>query len=48
MFSGEFYEKQMSVRERNIKLLLETVTYMAITETATSIITIDTAMSIIH
>ena len=25
MFSGQFYEKWVSVRERNIKLLLETV-----------------------
>ena len=32
MFSGQFYEKWMSVRERNIKLLLETVTYIAIKE----------------
>ena len=31
----------MSVRERNIKLLLEAVTYMATTETATCIITIE-------
>ena len=30
MFSGQFYEKRLSVRERNIKLLLETVTYIAI------------------
>ena len=30
MFSGQFYEKWMSVRERNIKLLLEAVTYVAI------------------
>ena len=28
MFSGQFYEKWMPVREQNIKLLLETVTYM--------------------
>ena len=41
MFSGQFYEKWMSVRERNIKLLLEAVTYMATTETATCIITIE-------
>ena len=31
MFPGQFYEKWMSVRERNIKLLLETVTYIATT-----------------
>ena len=29
MFSGQSYEKQVSVRERNVKLLLETVTYIA-------------------
>ena len=33
MFSGQFYEKRLSVRERNMKLLLETVTYIAIKET---------------
>ena len=38
----------MSVRERNIKLLLEAVTYMATTETATCIITIEIVMCIIH
>ena len=32
MFSGQFYEKRLSVRERNMKLLLETVTYIAIKE----------------
>ena len=32
MFSGQFYEKRLSVRERNTKLLLETVTYIAIKE----------------
>ena len=30
MFSGQFYEKWLSVRERNMKLLLKTVTYIAI------------------
>ena len=30
MFSGQFYEKRLSVRERNIKLLLKTVTHIAI------------------
>ena len=48
MFSGQFYEKWMSVRERNIKLLLEAVTYMATTETATCIITIEIVMCIMH
>ena len=32
MFSGQFYEKRLSVRERNTKLLLETVTYIAMKE----------------
>ena len=49
MFSGQFYEKWISVRERNIKLLLKPVTYyMATIETATCIITIDMAMRIMH
>ena len=38
-FSGQFYEKWVSVRERNIKLLLDTVTYIATAETVTCIIT---------
>ena len=38
----------MSVRERNIKLLLEAVTYMATIETATCIITIKIVMRIMH
>ena len=32
MFSGQFYEKRLSVREGNMKLLLEIVTYRAIKE----------------
>ena len=40
MFSGEFYEKWVLVSEMNIKLLLETVTYIATTETVTCMITI--------
>ena len=48
MFSGQSYEKWMSVRERNIKLLLETVTYMATAETATCIITIEMVICIMH
>ena len=48
MFSYHFYEKWMSVRERNIKLLLEAVTYIARMETATSIITIGIVMYIMH
>ena len=42
------YEKWVSVRQRNIKLLLETVTYIATTETVTFIITIEIVMCIIH
>ena len=48
MFSGQFYEKWMSVRERNIKLLLEAVTYMATMETTTCTITIEIVMCIMH
>ena len=48
MFFGQFYEKWVSVRERNIKLLLEPVTCIAITEIVTCIITIETVMCIIH
>ena len=32
MFSGQFYERRLSVRERNMKLLLEAVAYIAIKE----------------
>ena len=39
---------KMDVRERNIKLLLEAVTYMATTEIATCIITIEIVMYIMH
>ena len=48
MFSGQFYETWVSVRERNTKLLLETVTYIAATETVTLIITIEIVMYIMH
>ena len=48
MFSGPFFEKWMSIRERNKKFLLETVTYMATTETAICMITIKTVMSIMY
>ena len=44
MLSGQFYEKLMSVRERKIKLQLETVTYIATTKTVTCIITIEIVM----
>ena len=48
MFSGQFYEKWMSVREKNIKSLLEAVKFMARIETATCIITIEIVMCIMH
>ena len=32
MFSGQFYEKRLSVRERNMRWLFETVTHIAIKE----------------
>ena len=48
MLSSQFYEKWLSVRERNIKLLLETVTYIATTETVTCITTIELVMCIMH
>ena len=32
MFSGQFYEMRLSFREGNMKLLLHTVTYIAIKE----------------
>ena len=48
MFSGKFYEKRVSVTERNIKLLLETASCIAITETATWIITKETILCIMH
>ena len=35
MFYGQFYEKGVSFKERNIKLLLETVTYIVTAETVT-------------
>ena len=48
MFSCQFSENRVSVRERNIKLLLETVTYIATTEIVTCIIAIETVMCIMH
>ena len=47
MFSDQFYEERLSVRERNMKLLLETVTYVAIKERVTCIIAIETVACII-
>ena len=48
MFSGQFYENYVTVRKRNIKLLLETVTYTATTERVTCIITIEIVVWIMH
>ena len=48
MFSDEIYEKRLSVTERNMKLLLGTVTYIAIKERITCIITMETVMCIMH
>ena len=48
MFFGQFYEKWMPVRERNIIRLLEAVIYMATMETATCIITLEIVMCIMQ
>ena len=48
MFFCQFFEKRMSVREGNLKVLLETVTYITITETVTSMITIETIVCIMQ
>ena len=48
MFSGKFYEKRLSFREKNMKMLLETATYKGMKERITCIITIDTVMCIMH
>ena len=48
MFSEQFYEERLSVRERNMKLILETITYIDIKERVTDIIAIETAMYIMH
>ena len=48
MFFGQYYEKRLSVRERNMKLLLETVTNIAIKESVTCIITVETVMCLMH
>ena len=44
MFFCQFCEKRVSVRERNVRLLLETVTYIATTEAVTCIITMEIVM----
>ena len=43
LFSNQFYEKILSIRERNMKLLLETVTYSTVT-----CITMEIVMCIMH
>ena len=48
MFSGQFFEERLSVREMNMKFLLETVTYIAIKERVTCITTIETVTCIIY
>ena len=48
MFSDQFYEEKLSVKERNMKLLSETVTYIAIKERITCIIAMDTVICIMH
>ena len=48
MLFGQFYEKGVSVRKRNIKLLLETVTHITIMETVTCIIATEAVMCIMH
>ena len=48
MFSGQFYKKTLSVKERNMKLVFETVTYIAIKERVTYIITKETVLGIMH
>ena len=44
MFSDQFYEERLSVRKRNMKLLLETFTYIAIKEGVTCIIAMETVI----
>ena len=46
MFSGQFHEKRLSVRQRSMKLMLKTVTYKAIKERVTCIITIETVIAL--
>ena len=45
MFSDQFYEERLSVRERKMELLLETVTYIAIKERITCITAMETVMA---
>ena len=48
MFSDQFYEEGLSVRERNMKWLLETATYIAIKERVTCIIEMETVNCHVH
>ena len=48
MFSGQFYEKWVSVRERNITSCYLKLTYIATTETLICITTMETVMRIMH
>ena len=48
MFPDQFYEMRLSVKEMNMKLLLETVTYIAIKKRVTCIITIETVTCVMH
>ena len=48
MLSGQLYEKWVPVRERNLTLLLETVTCIAATEIVTCIITVEIVMCTMH
>ena len=48
MFSDQFYEERLSVKERNMKLLFETVTYIAVKERVTCTIAMETVMCIIQ
>ena len=48
MFSSQFYEKRLSVRERNMKLLLQTVAYIAIKERVTYIVIIERVVCIMY
>ena len=48
MFFGQFYETWVSVTERNTKFLLETVTYIAITEIVTCIAVIEIVICIMR
>ena len=48
MFSDHFYEERLSVRERNMRFLPETVTYIALKDRVSCIIAMETVMCIMH